>query len=236
MINIAICDDDINVAKEIESLIKSTINSQIYSTSIYIEAEEFSKVDYAKLDFVFLDIELGDISGIEIATQIRKVNESVIIFFITNHSRYISEALKSMPFQYILKPISEKKELFFEEFYRGIDKLKKIKQTIIIDTLYGEEIVRVDSIRYIEYLNRKIIIHTDKKEICFIGKLSEWNEKLLPYNFVQCHKSFLVNLNHIDKIRFAEIIMDNNMNVPIGRKYSQYFAEERNKFLAGIRI
>ena len=96
MINIAICDDDINVAKEIESLIKSTINSQFYSTSIYIEAEEFSKVDYAKLDFVFLDIELGDISGIEIATQIRKVNEYVIIFFITNHSRYISEALMTM--------------------------------------------------------------------------------------------------------------------------------------------
>lgn len=116
MINIAICDDDINVAKEIESLIKSTINSQIYSTSIYIEAEEFSKVDYAKLDFVFLDIELGDISGIEIATQIRKVNESVIIFFITNHSRYISEALKSMPFQYILKPISEKKNYFLKNF------------------------------------------------------------------------------------------------------------------------
>lgn len=236
MINIAICDDEKIVAKEIEELIKSIVNPEIYNTKIFFDGNDLLNSDYSRFDVVFLDIELGEVSGIDIATKIRGVNERAIIFFITNHFRYISEALKSMPFQYILKPICEKKELFFEEFNRGIDRLKKSKHTIQINTQQGEESIRVDSINYIEYLNKNVIIHTNKKEVKFIGKLNEWRDKLLPYDFVQCHKSFLVNLKYIENVKFSEIIMEYNTKIPIGRKYSHNFIETRNKFLLGIIV
>ena len=120
MINIAICDDDINVTKEIEDLINNMSNKQMFNIEIFVDGNEFLQTDYAKYDIVFLDIEMGSVSGIDIALEIRKINDSSIIFFITNHFRYISEALKSMPFQYILKPINVKRELFFEEDRKSV--------------------------------------------------------------------------------------------------------------------
>lgn len=236
MINIAICDDEISVAKEIEDLIKSITNSQIYNTNIFVDGDNFLKTDYSKYDIVFLDIEIGSISGIDIALKLRKVNDSSIIFFITNHFRYISEALKTMPFQYVLKPIKEKRELFFEELNRGLEKLKKSKHYIKINTQQGERLVKVDSISYLEYINKTILLHTSKGNIQFAGKLNEWVEKLIAYDFVQCHKSFMVNLNYIEIAKFNEIILENNTNIPIGRKFSQNFIETRNKFLLGKKI
>lgn len=236
MINIAICDDDLNNANEIKGLICDKISMNDCSISIYIDGEKFLSSDFCEFDMVFLDIEMGKISGIDIATQIRDKNENVIIFFVTSHFRYISEALKSMPFQYILKPLNEKKELFYQEFERGIKRLKKIRNTLTISMLGGEEILRVDTLVYIESLNRSIIIHTDNKEVEILGRLNEWVKKLTPFGFVQCHKSFIVNLNRIEKIKHNKIVMENKKIIPIGRKYLQSFKETRNKFMAGVII
>lgn len=236
MINIAICDDDKNISIEIQELINSTGNPQIYNIVVFDNGMDFFKSNFSNYDIVFLDIEIGDMSGIELAVELRKVNGRTIIFFITNHARYISEALKSMPFQYLLKPISEQRALFFEEFNRGLRKLKKIKQIMRINTLYGEEYVQVDSIKYIEYLNKNIVMHTNEKTVVFVGKLNEWLTKLMPYDFIQCHKSFIVNLNYIEKIKFNNVILKNDVSIPIGRKYAQNLKDARNIFLAGVNI
>lgn len=236
MINIAICDDDINVTKEIEDLINNMSNKQMFNIEIFVDGNEFLQTDYAKYDIVFLDIEMGSVSGIDIALEIRKINDSSIIFFITNHFRYISEALKSMPFQYILKPINVKRELFFEEFNRGLEKLKKSKHSIVISTQLGEQTIKADTIQYIEYINKKIIFHTNIGVFETVGKLKEWVEKLISYDFIQCHKSFIVNLNYIESVKLSMIIISGNTEIPIGRKYSQNFIEIRNKFLLRIKI
>ena len=89
MINIAICDDDISVAKEIEELIKSIVNTEVYNITIFDNGDDFLKSDLKKYEMVFLDIEIGNISGIDIAVRLRNINKIAIIFFITNHFRYI---------------------------------------------------------------------------------------------------------------------------------------------------
>ena len=45
MINIAICDDDISVAKEIEELIKSIVNTEVYNITIFDNGDDFLKKD-----------------------------------------------------------------------------------------------------------------------------------------------------------------------------------------------
>lgn len=233
-INIAICDDDINTAKKIEELIKSVDSLEPFNTTIFVDGKKFCDTNLTKYDIVFLDIELGDMSGIDIAVELKKVNTTDIVFFITSYTSYISDAFKTMPFQYLLKPINEK--LFREEFLRGLEKLKKAKYRIKIITKYGESNIKVDSIAHIEYINKKLIFYTRDEKISVAGKLSDWTDKLLSYDFVQCHKSFLVNLNCIKTVKYNQIVMDDNTIIPIGRKYAKSFIEGRNNFLLGKNI
>ena len=236
MINIAIYDDDISVAKEIEELIKSIVNTEVYNITIFDNGDDFLKSDLKKYEMVFLDIEIGNISGIDIAVRLRNINKIAIIFFITNHFRYISEALKSMPFQYILKPISQQKDFFIDEFKRGINKLKKSKHSMLVKTYYGEELIKVGSILYIECLNRKVDIHTKDKVISCTGKLQELIDKLLPYDFIQCHNSYLVNLKYIVQIKHNVLMLNNGMSLPISRRFLHSTRDSRDKYLAGVNI
>ena len=67
MINIAICDDDFNVTKEIEELINNMSNKEIFNIEIFVDGDKFLKTDYVKYDIVFLDIQLEGMNGIDTA-------------------------------------------------------------------------------------------------------------------------------------------------------------------------
>ena len=73
-------------------------------------------------DIYFLDIEMGDISGIELAKKIRSEQENSgkrsIIIFVTAFREYMEDAFDVNAFHYLVKPIKEKK--FAEVFQRAV--------------------------------------------------------------------------------------------------------------------
>lgn len=48
--------------------------------------------------------------------------------------------------------------------------------------------------------------------------------------FIQIHRSYIVNMEHISKLSKAKIILSNKMSVPIGRTYINKLAEEFTKY------
>lgn len=72
-----------------------------------------------------------------------------------------------------------------------------------------------------------------KEKIQIRGTLAELVEQLPANKFVQPHKSYLINLEHVDRMNKREIIMTNGELIPIGRSKSDSFDELLRKFMRG---
>lgn len=60
--------------------------------------------------------------------------------------------------------------------------------------------------------------------------------QLRPYGFIQCHKSFIVNISKISVIMKESLYLKDNIEIPIGRNYKKELLTVFNKFLARYKI
>lgn len=110
MLSIAVCDDEVmeccNIAEKIKKILKemkiSCMIRQFYSGYELIQSSE-------KFDIIFLDIIMYDLNGMRIAQIFREKAFHKIIIFISSSRKYVFEAYDVEAFQYLLKPIDEKK-------------------------------------------------------------------------------------------------------------------------------
>ena len=119
---IAICDDEEKTREYIMSHIKKQYpNAKICCFST---AEELI-AGRNFFDICFLDIEMGSVSGIELAKRIRKEQgnsgKRSIIIFVTAFREYMEDAFDVNAFHYLVKPIKEKK--FAEVFQRAVNEV-----------------------------------------------------------------------------------------------------------------
>ena len=73
MLNIAICDDDLNIVRKMKSLIESYEKAKCLINT-YISGEELLKI-HGKFDVIFLDIDMSGMDGIETAKEIRSYDK-----------------------------------------------------------------------------------------------------------------------------------------------------------------
>lgn len=106
MSNIAICDDEQLYLDKIAK----TIRKFFSTNNIEHVVKLFDGVDknlimnvLSEFDIIILDIDMPNITGIEVADQIRKYNEDVIIVFCTNVESLVFQTIKYAPFRFIRK-------------------------------------------------------------------------------------------------------------------------------------
>ncbi len=88
-------------------------------------------------DVAFLDIEMGSMTGLELAVRLKRQNPDIHIIFVTGHQQYAVEAFSIHATGYLLKPVSEaavERELTF--IYEKAERRSRIR----IQTFGGFEI------------------------------------------------------------------------------------------------
>ena len=108
MIRIAIVEDEesyISVLKEYLERYKEESGEQIEVT-VYHDGDEIAAFYRAQFDIILMDIEMKFIDGMTAAEEIRKVDSSVSILFITNAPQYAIRGYEVGALDYILKPVS----------------------------------------------------------------------------------------------------------------------------------
>lgn len=106
MIKIAIVDDEEKCIAHLQEILKSYKKSPHFVVRAFSSGESFL-AEYVHFDILFVDIELNDMLGVDLAVKIREIDKNIIIIFTTSHTRYISDAFRSIPFQYLIKPVQE---------------------------------------------------------------------------------------------------------------------------------
>lgn len=176
---------------------------------------KFLQMDSKKYDIIFIDIILdNDQNGIEIARKLRADSFKGELVFLTNFQDYVFEGYPVHALDYIMKPASYERirhcmEHVLEKateanfIYRENDTINKVPYSDIL---------------YFSSSNHAVNIVTVKKT----GRITQGLQnvlKNLPSQFVQCHRTIIVNIDHIEQIKKNELILSNQEVLPIGRKY-----------------
>lgn len=229
MLSFVLCDDNSLFSKHFSKLLESIfIENNIDANLNFIFTSPNELLNYISknnVDVLFLDIKLSSsINGCDIAKKIRKTNKNIYIIFITGHLEYALIAYKYKTFDYLLKPISKEKlsetilRLF--EDINGNQNLSSNNNCFI--TLNKNTIIHKNEINYIKKDKVKLIFCCKN---CTYQTYSSFKKFkiFLPDNFIQCHKSYILNLNNVLQINYKEnfITFHNNDMCFIGPNYKQ---------------
>lgn len=219
MINIAICEDEIEELKIISDFVAKNMNEFEIPFKITTFNEGQDLVEHISsikenFDIIFLDIYMKASHGIEIARQVREFDKECKVIFITSSEEYAIDSYEVRATYYILKPINEAKlKTSIEVALEGLEKENK---HILIVNKKGSYKISLKDILYVESKARVVNIYLKSQEIItFYSKLEDFFHRLQDERFLRSHKSYIVNMDYILKIEDRYIFMENNTNIPI---------------------
>lgn len=188
-----------------------------------------------EVDLIFVDVDMPKINGLELAKEIRSKTKKLI--FTTAHTKYAYEAFEVKADGYLLKPYSlgkfiitinnlfpairqssvevanqelVKKDFFFVKSKEDDLKILKIK--------YAEVIAIESKLNYVAiHLKEKIVLtYMGLKDIAQIFAQ-------MP-NFMQLHRSYIINTSQIETIDGNLVKMTNGIRITVGENYRKVFA------------
>jgi DNA-binding LytR/AlgR family response regulator len=218
-VNIAICDDQPDVLEEIKFKIKS-IDKEI-TVDTYSDINKFFEaIKTVTYDAVFMDIEWDDESnGIDFASVFK--NTTVDVIFVTGYpQKYVEKIFNGHinPIGFLRKPVDDEQLAFL---------ISKIKRRALDDAkciTYSKNgkkyMLLVDEINYFEgNLHKMVICMTNGSRIEVSQSLSK-AKKNIPKKFIEIHKSYIVNPNHVDVFTMHKVKMKNGSEIPVSRAKS----------------
>lgn len=156
----------------------------------------------------FLDIDLkSSMNGIELAAEIRKYDPRAFIIFITTHEEMALNTFqyKVEPLGYIIKEAPDFKDQI-KDCLQNVCEKYLVPNNPVTDvlTIRMESkllIIPYDEIYYIEpsTQSHRVRLHKHHEILEFSSSLTEIKSKL-DKRFMMCHKSFIVNCNHIARV------------------------------------
>lgn len=234
MVKIALCDDEKNIVSYLEKLIEERYGES-FSIITACSPEDFmhqwkelhcKMVDILITDIQF-EIEKGQQSGILAAKRLQERFPKTQVIFMTGYLEYATEIFEASPAYFLLKPIQ--KEHLYKAIDRTMAKLQSERKKSIQVELKGTmENIAVNDILYIENKGRNLLVHMNETDKRFHMKIGDIEAKL-PSCFLRSHQSYLVNMDYIREFNRRELILQNDVKVPISRaKYPM--AKEKIRF------
>ncbi|HBV69038.1 MAG TPA: DNA-binding response regulator [Clostridiales bacterium] len=222
MFRIAVCDDDNSICAYVEKIIMRCKEKNLLDldVEVFFSGEELCDfiIKEHGFDMIFLDIELKDMSGIYAANFIRTEigDRTVQYVYISGKEDYYKELIDTRPMGFILKPIDEKKVIYY--ILGAMELADEISGQFKYKKSHGALKKSVKEIIYFESVNREIKMVTTGGEETFYGKLSEIYNQVQKYRFLSIHRSYVVNYHHVDSFTYDELIMSNGEYLPISQK------------------
>lgn len=218
VIIIGILEDDSVYAAILHDLISewAQIQNCFIQIDIFTSGEEILKNDSFSYHIFFMDIQLSNIDGVETAKEIRKKGYAGEIVFLTAFNEYVFEGYNVRALNYILKPITYIKLSTCMDVVLQSIQIENyiIRNRDIIEKIPYKDIIYILSERhYMEFVTKS---KSYKHLICIKDVL-----KHLPSQFVRCHRTVIINVNHIQKLEGHKVIMTNKVILPVSKTYLQ---------------
>ena len=188
------------------------------------------------IDLIFLDIQMPKITGTDF---LKSLQHPPLIIFTTAFPDYALQGYELNAVDYLLKPFS------FDRFLKAVMKAKTLmSKTGQLENIENTDEyffiksdnaivkIKLDEILFAEALQNYIAIHTTQKKYVSYLTFKAVLDKLLPHQFIQTHKSFVVSPTKVDSVSGNEMKIGSHI-VPISRNLKDEVMEKllKGKFL-----
>lgn len=215
MINIAICDDELQEIERIHGFLTRYMQKhpqyEITIHSFSAPLELLSYVDECGgFDILLLDIYMAGMLGTDAARELRKLGDNGEIIFITTSRDHAIEAFEVEAAQYLIKPYAE------AEIFAALDRIMQRihrDRRVFVTLKTSEGIARL-AIRDVVFTetgrNNYQIVHTIQGKKMEVRMTATEIFELLSQNkfFVRCGASINVNFKYIRQISKDTITFD----------------------------
>lgn len=234
-----ICENEIKEQNKLEKLIQSILpQSELNTIKKFSSPDDAAKFlkenenDYPNILILNVKYKNGN-DGILFATMLKKTHKDIIVIFVSQYKEKVFESFCCEPFCFIPKPYKNKD--LTEVIGRAVDKINHENAHLNVRWNGQENSIRIDTIKYVEYMNKRLTFHTFDGVYKTIGTLSNLFERLKKYGFVRTHQSFIVNMNMIKKFDRNEVVLIDDTTVMLSLRKKAKVLKEYSKYLLGIR-
>ncbi|MDE6603651.1 MAG: LytTR family DNA-binding domain-containing protein [Lachnospiraceae bacterium] len=239
---ITICDDSIKDLLHTEKLLlkyKSLHPDKDFELEKFSDPSRlYQRISAGKLtDIYILDMLMPRRTGIDIGNLIRTSGCESVIIYITSSEDYALDAYGVHAVRYLLKPIDENRLFEALDYSFSYAKLR-VDSLCLIKTKEGLLQRPYSKIEYVENAGRKLEVHLTDGEILkslFIRKSfeEETREIMAQRNFLQIHKSFLVNLDYVKQLTSDSVILASGKRLPVSRAKAANVKREYLLYVSG---
>ncbi|HXI53798.1 MAG TPA: LytTR family DNA-binding domain-containing protein [Candidatus Saccharimonadales bacterium] len=171
-------------------------------------------------DLVFLDVQMPELGGFEVLSQISPAKMPVIIF-VTAHDHFALKAFQAQALDYLLKPFDD--ERFAQSLQRARtylngnaageirERLARLVQGLPSPGQYLSRVavksagrvlfLKAGEIDWIEAAGNYVNLHVGKESYLLRGRMSELEKRFDPEQFFRIHRSTMVNLDRVKELQ-----------------------------------
>ncbi|GAA0880950.1 LytTR family DNA-binding domain-containing protein [Algoriphagus jejuensis] len=183
------------------------------------------------VDILLLDIRMPLMTGMDLLNELK---DKPLTIFVTAYEEYAVKGYELDVIDYLMKPVS------FERFKKAID---KAIEYLSVQVQTGETTEKPDyffiktDTRIVKFLFSEVqaieaqreyikIITPTRKVMSLVSLTSIANA--LPSEFIRIHRSFIINMRHIDEVQSNEVLIGKDL-YPVSRNYREDFFKRLDK-------
>ena len=251
-IKILIVEDNVIIADDMQTMLEE-IGYEIVGNVIDYE-QATNVLNQNDVDLVLIDIILAsDKTGIDLGEYIRKEYNIPFIFVTSNSDRATVEIAKKVkPNGYLVKPFEQEDlytsiEIALSNYNYGGEQgpeaieqnkpvsdqdKKNVANAVLKDSIFVKKNnlyyrIQFDDIQFIKADNVYLEINTADKKFLVRSALKDYLDKLPSNNFYRAHKSYIINLSHIQAVNSKDIMIKDEL-IPISKEFREFILSSLN--------
>ncbi|CAM4321018.1 LytTR family DNA-binding domain-containing protein [Gillisia limnaea] len=218
LLNCAVVDDSSLQRLSIVKLIKDHPNLKLVAEYTNAIETKNGLLD-TEVDLIFLDIEMPILSGFDLLDDLPNKPQ---IIFVTGKTKYAFKAFDYDAIDYIHKPVNR------ERFNNAVAKALNLYQLktngvpledenfIFVKSNLKNRKVFLNKLKYIEALGDYVKFVTEKDTFVVLSTMKSFEKQLPNDKFLRIHKSYIVNLEKVERYNSKNIEID-KQKIPLSR-------------------
>lgn len=214
-----ILDNDEQNTKYLSDFIKNKYTSwtvNAYTTSFALAT---AVCDEFKGDVELLIVHVETDSSIELVKDLQEYFPHIRAIFYSVTTDCAEKIFRAVPTFFLRLPFQD------ITVTRALERVRKECEEdngrmLTIQSRGQKQKIRFSAIRYIECFGRKLFLYTDDGAFETYMTIQEALCKL-PQQFLQCHRSYIINADRIEKYSAEGVLISGRVLVPISRSYQK---------------
>ena len=232
MYRLVILDDEPCQAEDLRNRILSHPQADEFEVVTCTSAQGLeAEIKQSRIDILFTDICLDQdgCDGVDLVESLHVRDAGTQVVFITGFNGMYARVRQASDSFFLMKPIRDD-ELFHVMDCALAVLAKQAKKVLLIHSIEGELVVQPSDILYIESWKRVVEIHLLNGDAPrAYMRLADMLD-MLPAGFVQCHKSYIVNMAHVTSLQGDSLQLSTGAKLAVARSRRRQVQEEFERF------